>query len=140
MSAQIIRFPASPPSVPLSKAEEFFWRQAVPYWEPDEALEQAYSLAAAEALALRAGVLYIWDWDEDPDLGDVRAVLETEIGNGFRATHYFDFEDSHNADRQRVFEAQVAREYAALILRVLDSGDLPDPPLAEWERELLLAA
>lgn len=140
MSAQIIQFPASPPSVPLSKAEEFFWRQMVPYWEPDEALEQAYSLAAAEALALRAGVLYVWDWDEDPDLGDVRAVLETEIGKGFRAAHYFDFEDSHNADKQRVFEAQVAREFAALILKILDAGDFPEPPMAEWERELLLAA
>lgn len=141
MTAKIVQFPLAwpvAPPMPLNAAEEFFWRQMVPHYPADEALERAYALAAAEQLALRAGVIFEWysTYDEWFDPSETL----TTIMNGTTLSVSFHPVDI-GGDAMRVAEADMAQRLAGVILRYLD-GD-PDPeeqPMAEWERALICAA
>ena len=141
MTAKIVQFPLSlpvAPLLPMSGAEEFFWRQMVPHCPADEALERAYALAAAEQLALRAGVIFEWDITYD-DWFDPSETL-TMIMNGTTLSVSFHPVDI-GGDAMRVAEADMAQRLAGVVLHYLDMDPDPDDqPMAEWERELLWAA
>ena len=137
MTAKIVQFPVAPP-LPMNQAEEFFWRQMVPHCPADEALERAYALAAAEQLALRAGVIFEWDITYD-DWFDPSETLTT-IMNGTTLSVSF-HPVGIGGDAMRVAEADMAQRLAGVILHYLDMDPDPDDqPMAEWERELLWAA
>ena len=135
MTAKIVQFPVAPP-LPMNQAEEFFWRQMVPHCPADEALERAYALAAAEQLALRAGVIFEWDIAYDEWLDPSEAL--TTIMNGTTLSVSF-HPVGIGGDAMRVAEADMAQRLAGVILHYLDM-DPDDQPMAEWERELLWAA
>ena len=137
MTAKIVQFPAAPP-LPMNQAEEFFWRQMVPHFPADEALERAYALAAAEQLALRAGVIFEWDITYD-EWFDPSETLEVIMNGTTLSTSYYPVDI--DGDAMRVAEADMAQRLAGIILLYLDMDPDPDDqPMAEWERELLCAA
>lgn len=141
MTAKIVQFPLSlpvAPPLPMNQAEEFFWRQMVPHYPADKALERAYALAAAEQLALRAGVIFEWDITYD-DWFDPAETLAAIMNGSTLSTSYYPVDI--DGDAMRVAEADMAKRLAGVILYHLDTDPDPDDqPMAEWERELLRAA
>lgn len=122
---------------PLSAAERFFWRALCPHFEGEELLEQAFSLAAAEQLAMRAGAIFTWAEDWYEEIGGWMYVLTLDLSD-FKTSIVLGVLDDDN--EMRVAEAQLARREAAALLRHLDRDPGDEQPLAEWERELLHAA
>lgn len=141
MTAKIVQFPPPlpvAPPLPMNQAEEFFWRQMVPHLPADEALERACALAAAEQLALRAGVIFEWDVTYD-DWFDPAETLTAIMNGTTLSTSYYPV--NIGGDAMRVAEADMAQRLAGVILHHLDMDPDPDDqPMAEWERELLHAA